>query len=1026
MAVAMIHLCDMHFSTSETLATRGKAIADAVIAELDPAHDSAALIFGGDLTCGGQPSEFDIAKGFVQTIRDELAAQLSDERVHVLIIPGNHDCNLSGDQTVRDLVLKTLSPAELTRPSVMPILLQPLHDYFAFIEKSVPEALGHSTRHPWYHAADIPTEEGRIRFHLFNTAWMSVREERANSLLFPLDAIQPPLSQADYDVSVLHHPFNWFKQPENMRPLRDKVESLSDLICLAHEHEATAYVKNACAGTSAMYVEGGALADPHKVDHCTFACAIINFGNKTCDLVYYKWLDRYFARETHDKAPQLVKNPRKLDSRHHLTDEFSRLLDDPGVPIHHPHREHITLRDVFLFPDLWELNDDHERNFRNQIRSSRVADTVFERDRVLITGGEKSGKTCLAKRLFIEARERGKVPVLLSGEALAGKKASHLRTEIRSAIEAQYLNLKPDEFEQLPNTSKVIIVDDIQQLDNNRVKRREVLNLLQANVGKLVVIGQDFLCLQELSGKGREESGLWEFDHFVIFGFGELLREEFVRKWLLLGDTQSNDTGTFDERVHATCSVINQVVRQHLIPCYPLFLIVILQQAGIGQPIMQGGSYGHLYHAIMTALLSKSSYHKISIKDKYTYLSTFAYLLYTNKQASIDARDMQEWHKSYWENIGIDMPFDRLLKDLTELSMLRADAGSIGFHYKYSYCFFVAFFVSENLHEDKVKALVHELFRKLFHVESSEIVLFLAHLSNDPLIMKEMRQTAESTFADAPAATLTDDVEKLNSLGMTISELFLPDGDADDRRKRFLEQKDENVPPTDPANVYGDRLTPLPTEELDAKTMQYMQIHAAFKTIQILGQAMRNNAGSMKLADKEAVIEQVFRLARRLLGLYLQGLNTELPSIAEELAAAIRKEEPQVSVKALVGQVNTHIFGMSELVGFVITRHVSTALGIDLLDTAIGKILSEDSALPNRVFSLAIDLDRPGRFPKDRAINMHDDAKKNEYVQTLIRLLVLHHLYLYNVRFDISQSVCAKLKIKLPATLQNQRLKLLK
>ena len=1028
MALVLAHLCDVHINTADDpVLGRTRAIGEAIAAEAEAHKDTVILLVGGDAAYSGLQSQFDLAKRFFGDIRNTIAEKLGTDQVHCIIVPGNHDCDLGGDQTARDMVLKSFSVGDAEKASVLPLIMRPLQDYFAFAAELAGSGNCHTHQQPWYRAVEISHGETQVRLHLFNSAWMSAREERTNTLLFPMDCIQPPLSAATYSVSLLHHPFNWFRQPESMRPLRQRIEELSDLIFLGHEHDAGTHTSTSVSGTSALYIEGGALHDADNSESCGFLCVKLDFDNKKQSIARLKWAtEGFFKHQDEVREDPLHRNPRRADVKYDLAPAFIESLNDPGVPIHHPHREHVTLRDIFMFPDLWELDKGHNREFRKQVKSGRVAGTIFERAHILITGGEKSGKTCLAKSLFIEAKDRGLVPLLVSGAELGTKKPPAVRKELRRLVKEQYRNLDPDEFEQLPLKKKVLVIDDIQELSDSRARRKETLEFLKGHCGSIMAIGQEFFCLQELTGESRKESGLWDFDHFVILGFGELLREDFIRRWLTLGGEAEPDSCPLEERVHHTIELLRQVIRQHLIPCYPLFIIVILQQAGLGQPLMQGGSYGHLFHAIVTALLSKSRYETLSIKDKYTYLSALAFHLYTCRQASMPERDLSAWHRSYWCEIGVDVPFDRLLSDLVELSMLRTDAGAVSFRYKYNYCFFVAYFISENLHDPSIRNLIPGLFQKLYHVESSEIVLFLAHLSNDPLVMEEMIHTAEKLLAEAPLANMVEDVKPINQLGQTMPKLVLPPGDPEERRRKMLEERDDKPGQRDPAQAEGHLLTPAPDSDPDVITKQYMNIHASFKTIQILGQALRNNAGSMKLTDKERVIDQVFKLARRLLGMYFSIFGAELPGLAEDLAEAIRHEDPDVLNDALIQQISMHLWRMSELVGFVVARHVSNSIGAELLDTAVSRVLDQDCALPNQVFELSIDLDRPGRFPKDRAIAMHKDLAKNPYVQTLVRLLVGHHLYLYNVRFDIKQSICSQLDISLPASTLDQDRKLLK
>jgi hypothetical protein len=143
-------------------------------------------------------------------------------------------------------------------------------------------------------------------------------------------------------------------------------------------------------------------------------------------------------------------------------------------------------------------------------------------------------------------------------------------------------------------------------------------------------------------------------------------------------------------------------------------------------------------------------------------------------------------------------------------------------------------------------------------------------------------------------------------------------------------------------------------------------------------------------------------------------VEEELPELAEYLASTFREGKPDITNDALVDQVNRHVFGMSQMVAFILTKHVSGAIGAENVDNAMEQVLSEDNALPNRIFGLSVKLDRPGEFPKKLAIDMHSELRKNLFSQTLVRVLVTHHLYLFNVPYEVRQAMRDRLHIDPP------------
>jgi hypothetical protein len=321
---------------------------------------------------------------------------------------------------------------------------------------------------------------------------------------------------------------------------------------------------------------------------------------------------------------------------------------------------------------------------------------------------------------------------------------------------------------------------------------------------------------------------------------------------------------------------------------------------------VRDGSYGKLFEAVITAILNGSRITKLSINDKYAYLGAFASKLYDDRRATLGEGEMRAWHRQYWDAIAVDMDYEPLKNDLLRLGMLEQNAdGSIGFKYKYCYCFFVAHYLSRYIHEPNTQQKVKELCGRLYHPETGDIILFLAHLSENPLVLNEMRNTAASLFPEKPLADLEHDVEPLNSLGNSTPELILPDSTPEQNRRELLERKDDRTDERKSSVAHGATITTPPEPTTDEFVETGRLIHASFKTIQILGQALRNSAGLMPVHQKREILHELFQLSRRLLGHYYSGadpLNTRPATTRQTFphcANSCSKERRRLSISSV-------------------------------------------------------------------------------------------------------------------------------
>jgi hypothetical protein len=1027
--ILLAQLGDIHFEDpSDPAFTRSMAIAAAISAEVTPNVTSVVLAICGDAAYSGIEKQFTIAKKFVEDIEHEISRRHSDLKIHRTLLPGNHDCDFRGDQAARNGLLSHIKESEKPAGSIVDIVMEPLKDFFTF-SSNLSGVNGITKVKPFYNCFEVEEGKLRLRIHLLNTAWMSSLHEQPGSLHFPIEEISPPTHLCDCSIAILHHPLNWFSQPQSMRPLRNRLSDLCSVILVNHEHTAEARIevplmKPDDIRTSTIYVSGGVIQEWGNKDICTFNLLAFDVANKQLRITRHEYqmngVNPYFER-TGDEYVDLTETAFcQGPAGASLTAKMAQFLDDPGAPISHPNRDPripVRLSDIFLFPDLWELDADHKGREQKQIRSSRASEEVLETPRCLITGGEKSGRTAIVKQLFTAAFKNGKVPIFLRGDEVP-KKVEQLRKLLRTKVTEQYANLTPDQFEQLPRDIRVVLVDDVHRLAPASSVRRQLLEEFERQFGTVVLCGDDLIKLDEMSGRNPKDSGLWEYRHLMILGFGEYLREEFVRQWIMLGGDTVPDDDILEKEVERICSLLNVVIKKQLLPAYPLFLLVILQQSDLATASVQSGSFGKLFEGLITAILNKTKFSRISIGDKYYYLAALAKRMYDNQAMCLSLTDAQKWHREYWDEIEVEISFERLTDDLQYLGLLSVNDTDVKFKYVYFFCFFVAYRLNRTLHEESTKTLIRQLSQQLHHRVSSDIVLFLAHLTGDPIVLNEMVRTCDLLFQDVTPANLDSDVEPLNRLANIIETISIPD--KPDQNRRELKIRQDAVVVERLAETTSNLAVVAP--EADNESIKRLfDINAAYRTIQILGQALRNIAGSASKSRKEEVIAKIVGLSRRVMGVYFELFEESvIQHVIEEMALAHQEQQPELVASDLHGEVCRHLTGLSQFVCFSLIKHTTFSVGSENLSPTIHRVLSQDTASIVKLFDLSFDLERPGRFPKDDAIRLYREQNRNLFAASLVRILVAHHMYLYVVPIQDRQAVCEKMDIKLLNTVMDR------
>src|SRR5687768_9066522 len=121
----------------------------------------------------------------------------------MVVVAGNHDCDFG-----------TPSSSRSTNNGGNGVLA----NYFAFTRTLGLNYEPHSEESPYFVWHDVRIRDQVLRFLLVNTSLFSSIKEQPGSLDLPVKElyahVDPP---ARYVVTVMHHPWNWFKQPEVMR-----------------------------------------------------------------------------------------------------------------------------------------------------------------------------------------------------------------------------------------------------------------------------------------------------------------------------------------------------------------------------------------------------------------------------------------------------------------------------------------------------------------------------------------------------------------------------------------------------------------------------------------------------------------------------------------------------------------------------------------------------------------------------------------------------------------------------------------
>jgi predicted MPP superfamily phosphohydrolase len=540
MQILILHLSDIHLKTDRRLnkvLDRVEAIT-AALQRVVASAEACFIVISGDIAFSGQSEQYAQAIELISGLKTGLTAAASTTNVHVVVVPGNHDCDFSMSSGTRSFILENIKvkDSEAINEDIVGEMTAVQDAFFRFaaeVEGEGGEGVREGGRRLYYEL-HFNIKGFKVGFNCLNAAWMSRLHELQGQMVFPMHLVKGGDEAADLNISVFHHPDRWLES-SNSRPFREYVEYASNIILTGHEHISDNYVKHNRAGAVTEYIEGAVLQDSHDPWTSGFNVIEIDTAMKTRRVSTYN-LSKEVYRKVDETIWTSFGKALRLRSKTFINSkEFTERLVDTGLPLSHRSQHAIRLPDIFVYPDLdgLPLERKQEGTIDLIIPSERVTTFVSDHPQLVITGADQSGKSSLAKMIYLDSLERGLVPVLISGTAAKSVREEDLLKLIDSEFAFQYEPAQLDHYQQLPRDQRVLIVDDF---DRSPVRSREghslIIQVLRRHYDRIIILASDIFQFAELAQGTEAESELISFRHVQIRELTSHLRYQLITKWV--------------------------------------------------------------------------------------------------------------------------------------------------------------------------------------------------------------------------------------------------------------------------------------------------------------------------------------------------------------------------------------------------------------------------------------------------------------------------------------------------------------
>lgn len=666
--------------------------------------------------------------------------------------------------------------------------------------------------------------------------------------------------------------------------------------------------------------------------------------------------------------------------------------------IKHPKKDVLQLDDIYVYPDIKDVSDE-----------SVIQKQYYDMDDILgkyhlmcFMGTEEIGKTSLSKKLASDFLVKNQKVVLLDGGEIKTTNSEEL---VKKFVKKYKLNHTPEGY-----NGGILIIDDFSKIAMNDRYINQFLENVSGFFSSIILMIDKNEIVQyqfKLSNNG--------FSLLEILPFGHKKRSEFIQKWLLINEDNSDIALNNDilYKMDYITSQFESIMKKNIMDSKPIYLITIIQ-------LLDGlsnysdkftlTSFGHCYHVLIMGMLNKA---KVDLRQDsdgiLNFLGFLSFEFYKKSIKEISVNDFDEFQNKYAENFNI--PKDIKEKLLGSGIVYINTNDMIKFSQNYLYYFCCAKHIADNFseHGDEITLLCENIHNE----DKANILIFLVHhFRDDKLLLDEVLTHSICLLDNHPAFYMTSEDNKkfINVLGNTIKNIVWKEKDVIDERDKILQRKELLE---DEDSILENSLTEE-NKEIEYAIFQdnIQDILSALRSLEVIGQIAKNRNSSIKLSSLNELLETSYDIGLRILGFYLELFSSTYDDIKQMIEEILLDSRNITTQSDIAEEVENLIRNFCFNICFHIIKLIAkNTAHSNLIESS--KNLADKKNIPAyKLILLASQLNINYQLPKNLILEISEDFKNNPLAYSLLRSLIVHHSYIYDLDYKDVQWICSKLKIE--------------
>ena len=642
-------------------------------------------------------------------------------------------------------------------------------------------------------------------------------------------------------------------------------------------------------------------------------------------------------------------------------------------------KDDIRLDDIFVFPNIESSHDQ---------RTIPDFDHIWTRNKhVILHGDDKVGKTVLCRKLVLEESRYERPVILLSGSDIT---SSRNHEEIISRKFRENFRGSYDYWKRRPN--KLLIIDDV-----SRDSRIPFVTYAKEHFERILLV----LPTDEYLAYYKSEEPVADFELLTFNPFGHAKQEKLIWKWLTLSSNHAATRQIADGRVDQVEDVLNTIIiHNNIVPRHPFYILSILQTLEAFMPQgLQITAYGHCYQALITAQILRMRIGPSDIDTALNFLRHFAYHVYTeNKRCSHEgfAAFLEQYQRDY----EIGDPIWRRLSADNSLILKRTLAG-YEFRYPFVYYFFVGQYFAH--FADNHRDIVERMADRSYVRENAHILTFVIHHAQDTDLIDTILLHTACSLDNVPVATLENsEVKYVEQALVSIPRRIMSGRSVSEERSLERNSRDQSDAHShdiqdDDASLAEDR----------------NEFYRLLKSMEILGQVLRNRHGSMKREKLAEIVGFVTEGGLRAVSMF----RRDIVYIARLCSDMLSDESVPGHIRSEVESLRSQLPKLAFLVVQLLLRKIVVSIRKPEIARIVHEVFSKEPTPAYEILQALFDLSTSEVIDHHVVTGLDHlytklDKANNAVAVRLLSLEMQRYLNTHRVQFQQRQKMFSILGFK--------------